>query len=1196
MSKKKKNSKAKSKKKSKPSKAQPPASASDSQPAPESRPTPDGRNGSSNSHHSVPNKETNQFKFQIAIDAPNVGSSSAPPNPSNIAARPGYIPLGTEAAANERYHKSLSATHQESERKSGYKIENRPYQPILSASDFRSHHNRTKDDISMKGRDKRALASQRRARAASIRDEFGIYPDTAPLSVDPDIRDEDMPSAFYVRPKRDMEGDPTTWNFKPEIHHCSPQPSAESFKTHLQDSNGHFSGRLMTVDDLLFEGGEDETEHSDNDSDDGGPDKFGEFQEQLHTEDKEGVFGEQHNPTIDRLIPGPVCRNIPTYSKGAFSLSIGPRRNGSIDRLEEISTKSSSIFSRNGSRSSSATSAFSNSSGVSYDIIAEGTIAENQSPVLNRQKDLEQLITMRIRTLELEQELRLTKDDLNAKNLEASSLRTKYDKDFSMLRRANHNFLIELEMMEETCSEVDAHRRIVDGKYRVCVSQLETNRARKVALEKQVAEMLPELTKLRALTAKYEKQLEKANKKDVDKLASELTKSRDLTQKLQGQLVTAESQRASLDHKLRNCVAESDTLRAQKTVLAQKIEELSAEFGKAVNSVAELQREVASVEAERKSLEDQLREVPAPPSPGRLQTEAENNSALTAEIASQKSLHEKLQNRCERQEKKIETLDDQLRTAASERGTLKEELRNQVEKIKLLEHQLRTAQDQREDLGQKLETQSAVLRAYATSSNEKKGQLLAKNERLRHQLVELDGERETQDLEIRILEDELCYFGNLSQRLEEEVVSLKSARVSRISSSERKERQQHMSLRRQLEALDEERESQDLEIRFLKDELFDSEERCKELERQVADLNSSTTSKPTTLILKDSENTHSAPPKEQNSLCQELSHILERRCVDLRAENRELLEDASSLRCQLATAINVQNNLRAKLRDYADEEEVLSLKLRHMEGTTQVGIISDVVPKAAYDRLQESYQSLSKQYQDCEATVDELHDALQEAKYHQSEFKPELRIVKQDQFKSAVHQKVIEELQSKILELEKERESHAPFVRFAVDARLGFLESARVTTMNDTKAEMSGQNCETSINAKTASQCGNGQLDAALFSAGLVPIDYLDAAAAIFKELYSITPSRYGQWGPQAARVVDCQATLKSLLPSGRDRLSGEETAEYDRIVQELSEIYASLDDESFESSEHVEELVIKLEYMIGMIAARSGMKYFCAL
>lgn len=1185
---KKKNNKSKAKKKSK---AQPSALAPNSKHALESRPISEARNSLYTSHQTVPGNENNRFEFSIAVGSPNVDSSQATPSPSNITACDGHNPRNTQADANLKYHRDLLAAFEEAEQKVGNKIENHLHQPILGGGGYGPHHSGIKSDHLMKGCDKRTLASRRRATATSVRDEFGIDPENAPISVDPHLRDEDMPSAFYVRPKRDMEGDPTTWNFRAKLHHCSPQPSPESFKARLEDTNGKFSGRLVTVDDLRFEGGEDETDHSDDDSYDSALDELKESQDQLHIEDEEVVFDKQNPPTISHLMPTPIVCNLSSNSTAALSLSISPRRSSSIDHLEEMSTKSSSIFSRNGSRSSSATSAFSTSSSVSSGIGTQGTNAETQSPVVNMQRDLELLITMRIHTLELEQELRLTKENLNAKTLEASSLRAKYDKDFTMLRRANYDFLIELEMMEETCCEVNGQRQIMEREYRAGLPKLEASRAQKVVLEKEAAKMRVEISKLRVLTAKYEKQLEKAAKKDADKLAFELTKSKDLTQKLQGQLVTSESQRASLDHKLRNCVVESDALRAQKTILAQKVEALSTEVGQAATSVLELQREVASVEAERKILEDQLREVPAPPSPGRLQAEAENNTALTVQVTDQKLVIEKLQKRCDSQEKKFKPLEDQLRAVAGQREALKVELRNRDEKISLLEHQLRTTKDQQEDLSQKLEAQSSELKSYVMGSKKKYEQLSVENTRLRHQLVELDDERETQDLEIRILEDELCHFGDQSRRLEDEVTGLKSAHASQISSCERKERQKNMNLRRQLEALDEGRERQDLEIRFLKDELFDSRARNKELEQQVSVSNATGTSKSTPSLLKDSENTLSASPKEPSLLCQELCHILERRCVNLRADNRELFEDASNLRCQLAAAVNVQNDLRAQIRDHADEKEVLSLKLRHMMATPQGGIVSDVVSKTAYDRLQDLYQSLSKQYQDCEATVDELHDTLQEVVSHRSEIMPELSTVKRDQFKSAVHQKVIEELQSKIVELEKDREFNAPFVRCAIDARLGFLESARFVT-HDTMAVTSGQTQEARINAKVASQCANGQLDAALFRAGLVPIDYLETANKVFKELYSVSPSRYEHWGPQAARVVDCQATLKSLTPSDRDGLSEDKMLEYHQLIQDLTNIRASVGDESFESTERIEELVTKLEYMTRMIVARSGTKH----
>jgi hypothetical protein len=83
--------------------------------------------------------------------------------------------------------------------------------------------------------------------------------------------------------------------------------------------------------------------------------------------------------------------------------------------------------------------------------------------------------------------------------------------------------------------------------------------------------------------------------------------------------------------------------------------------------------------------------------------------------------------------------------------------------------------------------------------------------------------------------------------------------------------------------------------------------------------------------------------------------------------------------------------------------------------------------------------------------------------------------------------------------MEKDRDLKAPLVKAAVEVRLRFVEQAREAVLNVSRGEVDLAIIE---NGNKAAHHANGEMDAELFTAVLVPEEYKEAATEIYKNLY----------------------------------------------------------------------------------------------
>ena len=94
----------------------------------------------------------------------------------------------------------------------------------------------------------------------------------------------------------------------------------------------------------------------------------------------------------------------------------------------------------------------------------------------------------------------------------------------------------------------------------------------------------------------------------------------------------------------------------------------------------------------------------------------------------------------------------------------------------------------------------------------------------------------------------------------------------------------------------------------------------------------------------------------------------------------------------------------------------------------------------------------------------------------------------------------------------------------------------------------------------------------------------MEEATKIFKGMYQVVPSNYGCWSPKVLRLIDCQATVKSVKASrGRNALS-DLRDEHGDVETRLLELYQSTSRGLFEANNEVSGLIDKLEFLTTQI------------
>ncbi|KAH7417608.1 hypothetical protein BKA64DRAFT_718341 [Cadophora sp. MPI-SDFR-AT-0126] len=159
-------------------------------------------------------------------------------------------------------------------------------------------------------------------------------------------------------------------------------------------------------------------------------------------------------------------------------------------------------------------------------------------------------------------------------------------------------------------------------------------------------------------------------------------------------------------------------------------------------------------------------------------------------------------------------------------------------------------------------------------------------------------------------------------------------------------------------------------------------------------------------------------------------------------------------------------------------------------------------------------------------------------------------------------------------ELEEERELLDPIIQIGVDVRLRNLEWARETALGVPTSDI-----DRAIIRKgnIAAHRANATVDAALFEADLVPEEYVEEASHVFQDIYGVTPSNIGHWEPQALRLTDCQATLRTHKAVRKSVNSAALRKEYDKLEDILIDDYNSMLG-YFETDPSVDHRLLRLE------------------
>jgi myosin heavy subunit len=631
-----------------------------------------------------------------------------------------------------------------------------------------------------------------------------------------------------------------------------------------------------------------------------------------------------------------------------------------------------------------------------------------------------------------------------------------------------------------------------------------------------------------------------------------------LLEELEGKLGTSESQRASLDHKLKNFVKEFNTLKKQKTACEKKNEELATELAASRSSTEELHRELEIVERERQDLEVQLRDALADLEADQSHSEfSEQVEKLSEEL---QTSHEANKNSLAKNCRLVEEV-EQLKLLVKK---LQEKISSREDSISLLEGSLQAAAEKKQRKNTGVSTDSAHM--ISLENSERKSDEIADLKLLVEQLVEARGYR---DQKITLLEDQLRILEDQQLRTKHkhsEAITISSRMLKKSEEKAEDMTTAAFGLNKLVETLQQKCKSQEEEVSTLKEKIIVIRYQREGLAKKLKDQKMALKAQAESFTWKE------RVLFERNStLMRRLENLDgEREKQDL---NLRFLSDELS-RLELWNSQLEENCPQSRPADQPDHSLCPNPSQHHDHHDS-----ATISPDA--EEQVESQHVLSFQDKTNDSTIKELQNSLHSltTKYNNTTLR--LSTSTKSYFKLAIqHKMLVEELRTQILELEKDKGLRAPLVKFAADSRLSFLNVPQVVISSEPIFDMGSLYQDTTITSKVASLLANGQADAALFNVGLVPAEYVESARETFKELYSISPNRYSCWGPKSSRVVDCQATVKSLLPSEREALNDNDRRLYQDTVLQLQNFHSSLVRDDFEESEEVEALVSRLEHI----------------
>jgi hypothetical protein len=521
----------------------------------------------------------------------------------------------------------------------------------------------------------------------------------------------------------------------------------------------------------------------------------------------------------------------------------------------------------------------------------------------------------------------------------------------------------------------------------------------------------------------------------------------------------------------------------------------------------------------------------------------------------------------------LDKIESRLRDSQSQLGICGHKLKEALEKSAALEIQVTALNKGLERFRGKFESQRALATELQQKLQNSENEQASLDKKLKNVLANSDVLPE--QLEAAELEKEELITGIIALTKDLDVVK-NDLRVSQ---------EENMCLNDKNAGLVKDYQKLETEVAELKAAREDNGRKLKEMQKELGD------------AIRCRNTLKEKAPEDEETV-----RRLEESLSTLRSANQTLARDANYLDTKFRSASKTRDELQKRLRIHLADNDALRAQIeesrrrfdaKDTECKTlqkEIAELQDIHKTLATSDKKYEYakdnQILKAQNKNLMILNKDLASSLKDEKDNnlvlQNKYKDltsKFNVLKQDNFKSTVTQEAtIQELRTKVVELEKNRVLMTPFIQSMADARLGFLESAKFVAGQ-------GQNDEIRWKAQHAFHHGNGRLDATLFKTGLVPKDYREAATKIFEGLYAIPPSRYGGWGPKSARIGDCQATLKSLTPFCHKEPLWGKAMEFQQVMQFLNQLLGSMTSKAFEASQQVETWVVRLETLADEIA-----------
>jgi hypothetical protein len=165
-------------------------------------------------------------------------------------------------------------------------------------------------------------------------------------------------------------------------------------------------------------------------------------------------------------------------------------------------------------------------------------------------------------------------------------------------------------------------------------------------------------------------------------------------------------------------------------------------------------------------------------------------------------------------------------------------------------------------------------------------------------------------------------------------------------------------------------------------------------------------------------------------------------------------------------------------------------------------------------------------------------------------------------------------LQSRIAELEHDRDLKDPIFRIGVSIRVRYLEMAKKMAMGSPRARLDTSSIE---KGNEAAHHAMGEADAVLFQINTLSTEAKDRLTIPFTELYRASPEEYASLPKKMRLVINCEATIRTLnvLNEGSRPIAQRQHA-LDQI-QILHSKYAKLSKEDFDTDEDVSSRLARL-------------------